>query len=123
MDKVDPNHFLNTAANLAQEIHTRKLILSSVAMAESHQKELLDLAEAEKTAEMLLSRHELNAANCAALSTTTSDLKDVTIASGSVLLPLVYSGVVSLPLTPLAFAAVGVLIFRGGVAAYCSKFN
>ena len=57
---------------------------------------------------------------CAALTIVGNDLSEVTKVVSSALIPLSLSGVIAIPLTPLALAVSGLIVFKSGVAAYCS---
>jgi hypothetical protein len=82
-----------------------------------------NLDEALKKAEAELKKSPVKQAVCAAAMSGSADLKDLTKLVGAALLPLMLTGAVSLPLTPLALAAVGIVLFRMSVASYCADAN
>jgi hypothetical protein len=113
---------LEKAGNLALSIYSQQSARAGKGMIPpSGPKIDPQLAEASiKQAEKVVSNPTVKQVVCGVLSTASDDLREITKVAGAALIPLAISGVISLPMTPLALAAVGIVVFRLGVASFCA---
>ena len=123
MNNVDRTGFLNQVENLAAELYAAQTLSKSSSMAKPPPvgidreaiSEAMDAAEAELTKAFVKKRL------CAALRSTSSNIRDTAKVVAAALMPLSLTGVIALPLTPIAFAAAAVIVFDMGVATYCAE--
>lgn len=71
----------------------------------------------------VLKRKNVRERLCPALKSVTDDVFDISKSVTPVLTGCVVSGVISIPLTPVIFAAVAVVIVRMGVATLCAGYT
>ncbi|VAX12461.1 hypothetical protein MNBD_GAMMA24-331 [hydrothermal vent metagenome] len=122
MKTVDEIEFLNQVENLAIELYAAQALSKSSSMAKPPPVGIDRdaISDAREAAEAELAKTSVRQTLCAALRSTSNNIRDVTKVVAAALLPLSQAGVIALPLTPIAFAAVAVIVFDIGVAAYCA---
>jgi hypothetical protein len=72
-------------------------------------------------AESRIAAQGLRAILCPALKSSSHDLSEIAKTVAAALLPLSLAHVVSLPITPLVYAAIALVIFNAGVSSFCSQ--
>jgi hypothetical protein len=125
-DQVDSQNLIDRAAALALELHSLDILSRGDSIADETSAVQIDqdaVAHAYEIGKDAIQEPAARKAICAALRSTGDDLKDIAKTVAAALLPLSLAGVVALPVTPLALAAAAVLVYRLGVAAYCSNVN
>jgi hypothetical protein len=80
-----------------------------------------ELAKAKRDAEVLIRQGSVLERLCPTLRTVSGDLGAVAKAITPILLPLAIGPQAVIPLTPLAFGAVAVVVVRAGVSAICPE--
>jgi hypothetical protein len=127
-DSMDLDRFSTQAAIVAERLQIEDLMSSSRAAAAdspSHSPEQdrqyrKSVDQAISQAESVVSRKDILARLCPALRSASDDIREVATVVSAALLPLALSGVIAIPVTPLAFAAVALVIVRASVATLCS---
>jgi len=117
---------LNQAALLAVDLYTEEVLSKANSLSNvSHKR--TESPEFKQTMKSVRDELEKNVqakrSICAALGSVKNDLFEVTKITGAALLPLSICGVVAIPITPLAFAVAGLIVFNAGISAYCSEFT
>lgn len=73
-------------------------------------------------AEKLVSRKDIRQHLCPALQTVADDAFDIAKVVTPILVPMVLAGTISIPLNPLFFATIALVIARMGVASLCAGY-
>jgi hypothetical protein len=122
MDGIeDPDRFLNQAGTLAVKIYAEEMLGHGRPLTVSTDEgNTYNVDEATEVAEHELQKPPAKHAICAALKSGSDDLMEFTKTIGAALLPLVLTGLITLPLVPIAFAAAALTVYRVGVAMYCA---
>jgi hypothetical protein len=125
MNLAEQEQVLEKAGSLALRLYAKEIVSEGKAMTGDGGADdfVVKAQDAIKQAEAQLEKIPAKKAICAALGAGCDDLKELTKVAGAALLPLMLTGVITLPVTPLAFAAVGISIFRMSVASYCADAN
>ena len=123
MKGEDREALLDRAAGLAIRLNSAQILGSSKQMAEliSLGLEPKAVEEAQQTASAQLQSAGVRARICEALKTSSDDLRELTKVVGAALLPLILTGVISIPATPLGLAVAALFVYRLGISAYCGK--
>jgi hypothetical protein len=74
-------------------------------------------------AEELLRHKDIRAYLCPSLQTVSGDIFTVANTVAQVLAPLTIAGALSIPLVPILFASMGILIVRIGIANICVDYD
>lgn len=77
----------------------------------------------EKKAKELLSQKDVLSRLCPVLQTGSGDVFTIANTVAQVLVPLVIAGVLSIPLTPILFASIALLITRMGISVLCADIK
>jgi len=119
----DPKELIAAAAELAPKLYFWRIATNTHSMTMSQRPpagiEPSDVEKAEALAERQLKDSVVKKQVCGALKSVSNDLSEITKIVATALISLSTAGVITLPMTPLAFAAAGLVVFRSGVAAYC----
>jgi magnesium-transporting ATPase (P-type) len=122
--EVNEEELLHQAALLAADLYAEE-ILSNASSLSKTKHEGIDQRELRKSVKSVKKEIKKNIqarkAICAALGSVKNDIRDVTKVVGAALLPLALSGVIAIPITPLAFAIAGLIVFDAGVSAFCAE--
>ena len=123
---INRQNLLNQAALLAADLYAARVLSEANSLSELPYKEVAGLdahevAETEVSVNKELENIQVRKAICAALESANNDVRDIAKLVGAALLPLSLSGVVAIPLTPLAFGVAGLIVFNAGVSAFCSS--
>jgi 7-cyano-7-deazaguanine synthase in queuosine biosynthesis len=78
--------------------------------------------EAAVQAEKLVSQKDIGQYLCPALQTVADDAFDIAKVVTPILVPMVLAGTISIPLNPLFFATIALVIARMGVASLCAGY-
>ena len=122
LNEVNETDLINQVSNLAADLYSWKVLSRSKSIAEPPLNEVdqSKLAQASDLAKNEIFKPFVKEALCAALKATSNNIRDVARVVAATLLPLSIAGTISLPATPLAFAAAAVILFDIGVAAFCA---
>jgi hypothetical protein len=124
--QMNEKDLLHQAVLLAANLYAEEMLSKSSSLSKTSHKGI-DSHEFKQSVKSVKKELENNAqarkAVCAALGSVKYDIREVTKVVGGVLLPLSLSGVIAIPITPLAFAVAGLIVFDAGVSAFCSEFT
>ena len=127
MNNLDSkDDLLNQASLLAADLYAKKVYSKSSALIEFPDQEgdPDELPASFSAVERELANNETaKKVICAALISVRNDIREVTKVVGAALLPLAISGVVAVPITPMAFAFAGLIVFNIGVSTFCSGYS
>ncbi|HEX6387196.1 MAG TPA: hypothetical protein VF177_21220 [Anaerolineae bacterium] len=123
-DKFDQGAFLERVSTLALRLYSAQALSSGHSFAENLPDNIDEQAarQAAAQAESEMEKQSVKKVVCAALKSTGDDLGEIAKVVGAALLPLVVTGAITLPVTPLAFAFAALFVYRAGVSAYCARF-
>jgi hypothetical protein len=82
-----------------------------------------EVNQRESEAKAIVARKDVRAYLCPVLRSATRDVYDVVKMTTPILLPLAIAGTLPIPLNPLLFALVAVLIGRMGVEGFCAEYE
>jgi hypothetical protein len=80
-----------------------------------------DVEKLKDDAAARIAKSGLKAFICPLLRSTSHDISEIAKVVAASLLPLSLAHTIDLPLNPLIYAAIALLIFNSGVAAFCSE--
>ena len=78
--------------------------------------------EATNEAEKILKKPEMLKHICPALKSISGDAFEISKILVGVLLPLGIAGIIAIPLHPLIFGVIAIMISRAGIASICDKY-
>lgn len=121
--RVTQKIFLKQVTLLASALYSEKVLSNSKSLASIPTKEVDQhkLHEAVQLAKKELRKANVKNLVCAALKSASTNIRDVAKIVGAALLPLSIAGTISLPITPLFYAAAALIVFDIGVNTYCRK--
>ena len=109
---------------LAEELGTGRAALDfPTGSGDTAAASVAELAKAKRDAEVLIKQESVLDRLCPTLRTVSGDLGTVAKAITPILLPLAIGPQAVIPLTPLAFGALAVMVVRAGVSAICPEYN
>lgn len=79
-------------------------------------------SEAVEKAEELLERNDIRHYICPALQSISKDAYDIGKVLAAVLIPLALSNTISIPLDPVVFGLMAIMISKMGIASLCADF-
>ena len=125
---INEQDLLNQAALIAADLYAERVLSGASSFSEIPCDEVagVDVRKVDETVTSVkkeLENIQARKAICAALESAKNDVRDVAKVVGAALLPLSLSGVVAIPLTPLAFGVAGLIVFSAGVSVFCSGLS
>jgi hypothetical protein len=122
VSQINAHELADQTSNLAADLYSWTVLSRAKSMAEPLPAAINEpeLRHVEAQAKEDLAKPFVKRALCAALKATTNNIREVAKVVCAVLLPLSLAGTITLTATPLAFAVVAVILFDGGVAAFCA---
>jgi|GEM_PF-6347467 len=76
-----------------------------------------------REAKEIVTKNNLKAYLCPALQTLSNDTFEIAKVSTPILLGLVAGGILTIPLSPMLFAAIAFIIARSGIASFCAGYK
>lgn len=123
---INEKELLEQAALLAANLYAEEMLSNASSLSKTPH-EGIDSQEFKNSVNSVEKELKKNAparkAICAALGSVKNDIREVTKVVGAALLPLAITGVIAIPITPLAFAVAGVIVFDAGISAFCAEFS
>lgn len=89
---------------------------------ETRQKPSAPSKEAKKEAQKLLERKDIRHYLCPALQSISTDVYDIGKTIAVILIPLALSKAISIPLDPIIFGLMAIMISKMGIASLCTDF-
>jgi hypothetical protein len=77
----------------------------------------------EKEAKAITARKDIRQALCPALKSASNDAFEIAKITTPILVPLALVGTIAIPLNPLLFAIIALVIARMGIASLCADFD
>lgn len=124
--QISEKDLLHQAALLAADLYTEEMLSKASSLSKNLYAGInsREYKESLKSVNNELEKSvEARKAICVALGSVKNDIREVTKVVGASLLPLSLSGVIAIPLTPLAFAVAGLIVFNAGLSAFCSEYT
>jgi hypothetical protein len=123
MDIAEQRELLEQAGALALRLNATQILSSGKGMAQliSLGLEPRAVEETQRAAKTQLQDDRVRERICEALKTSSEDLREMAKVIGAALLPLMITGVIALPATPLGIAVAALIVYRAGISAYCAS--
>ena len=122
---VNERELLEQAALLAADLYADQVLSNASSLTKPHPgvNKSREFKRVESSVQRELQENtRAKKAICAALGSAQTDIRDVTKVVGAAILPLALSGVLAIPITSIAFAVAGLLVFNAGITAFCSEY-
>jgi hypothetical protein len=109
------HHNISEFENILQDIYERKV------RGKAYDRQAAQKTEDEAT--KILLRKDVRKRLCPGLQSVSSDVNDIAKAITPILVPLILTGMLTIPLQPLLFAYIAVIIARMGIASICDDYK
>jgi len=118
---IDFDVFANQVVMIAEEMICEQYLSSSEGLLNKKKKLYTedDLKQAQEIAKNVISQNKVKNVICKALKSAKEDIRDFSKIIAAALLTFALSKDILIPITPIVFATISVMVFNIGVSTFC----